>query len=531
MKRTLKYILGLCLVIMFVVAGTPETAEAASGSISMSVSASSVNIGDKITVTLTGSADAEALIQISVSCSSGAIKYVGQGNASAILEPTAGESKSATLEYEAVSPGTVTVTASVVQAYDVMTQEAISIGSASQTITVNNAASNDGGNAGGGNSSDSGSTGSSNSGDSTDNTTTTKSADNSLKSLTISPGTLSPKFKYSTTNYTATVGADVTSVAVDAQVSNSKATVESVTGNNNLQMGENTIKIVVKAENGTIATYKIVVTRSGAAEEPQEPEDTPEETPQEIVDTGIQINGKAYKVSAKLPEDELPEEFAKTTMMYGEQEVEAYAFPYADLKLLCLTAITEDWEAESEENQGKFFFYNGAANEFFPYINVTVGQKYVLMLPNSFADVIPEGYQETTVAIGELSVNGYQIPPAEGDATGEFYLVYCVDQTGVAGWYQYDSIDMSLQRFHETTVVVTEDVSDDEARYQKAYELLQKEYEEEMNSARMIMAILVFLLVVAIIVIINILVFTSKGRGRKSKNKNDDLDYIDFDDL
>ena len=43
-----------------------------------------------------------------------------------------------------------------------------------------------------------------------------RSADNSLKALTISPGTLSPAFKGSTTKYTATVDNSVTSIAVSA---------------------------------------------------------------------------------------------------------------------------------------------------------------------------------------------------------------------------------------------------------------------------------------------------------------------------
>ena len=90
------------------------------------------------------------------------------------------------------------------------------------------------------------------------------SADNSLKALTISPGTLSPAFKGSTTKYTATVDNSVTSIAVSATPVNEKATIESVTGNTNLAVGANVVQIVVKAENGTTATYKITVTRQAA---------------------------------------------------------------------------------------------------------------------------------------------------------------------------------------------------------------------------------------------------------------------------
>ena len=76
---------------------------------------------------------------------------------------------------------------------------------------------------------------------------TAKSGDNSLSTLTISPGTLSPAFQYNNTNYTASVDADVTSVTVDAKTSNANAVVESVSGNTDLKQGQNTISIVVKA--------------------------------------------------------------------------------------------------------------------------------------------------------------------------------------------------------------------------------------------------------------------------------------------
>ncbi len=99
-----------------------------------------------------------------------------------------------------------------------------------------------------------------------------KSPDNSLSTLTLSVGELSPKFYYSTTQYTATVPYETTSVEVTAKPSHNKATVASITGNDDLQPGENTIKIIVKAENDAKAMYTIKVTREeapAATEEPQ----------------------------------------------------------------------------------------------------------------------------------------------------------------------------------------------------------------------------------------------------------------------
>ena len=103
---------------------------------------------------------------------------------------------------------------------------------------------------------------------------TTLSADNSLEVLSLSAGTLSPDFTGKTVQYTATVPNDVTSVTVTATPVNEFATVESITGNDNLQVGTNTIKVVVKAQNGALAQYTITLTREDgqaadrAAEQP-----------------------------------------------------------------------------------------------------------------------------------------------------------------------------------------------------------------------------------------------------------------------
>lgn len=541
MKKILNYMLALCLAATVILGQVPTTVHAASGSISISGVPSSVNIGDTISVTVTATADVDALMQVNVSCEGGALEFAGPGNGILVLEPSAGGSDSATVTYKAVAPGTATVSATVAEAYDPATNEGLSISGASASVTVNNAAGggstggdNSGGNGGGGGNSG----GTDQPGDS-EPEEPKKSGDNSLKALTISPGSLSPSFKPATTKYTANVGADVTSIAVDAQVSNSKATVESVTGNTNLEMGKNQIKIVVKAENGTTATYTITVNRGGVTEEPddepgesEEPEDTP--------DTGILIDGTAYQISEHLPETELPEEFTKTFATHGDKEVEAYLFPYKNLTLFYLVPADaeggEDQEnegnGEGEENgqTGRFFFRNEADNQFFPYINITVGDTYVLALPADFAESpVPQGYQEATVAIHEEKLSGYQLLDSD---TESFSLLYGVNRDGVAGWYHYDAVDVSLQRYQAPVYITEEAPQPDNTVSDEAYKELNTRYQKEKSNARLIIAVLVFLLMASILAIVNILIFGGRGKfGRRRRKSKGDIDYIDFDDL
>lgn len=86
------------------------------------------------------------------------------------------------------------------------------------------------------------------------------STNNNLKSLTVSNATLSPAFSAGTTSYSAgTVEFSVSKLNINAVAEDAKAKV-SISGNN-LAVGNNTVKIVVKAENGASKTYTIKVTR------------------------------------------------------------------------------------------------------------------------------------------------------------------------------------------------------------------------------------------------------------------------------
>ena len=84
--------------------------------------------------------------------------------------------------------------------------------------------------------------------------------DNTLRSLSVSGCTLSPNFRSSVTSYSAEVNYGVTSVNVSAVKNHSKASVN-ISGGKELSVGNNTIKIVVTAQDGTRRTYTVNVVR------------------------------------------------------------------------------------------------------------------------------------------------------------------------------------------------------------------------------------------------------------------------------
>ncbi|WKL47487.1 MBG domain-containing protein [Flavobacterium pectinovorum] len=100
--------------------------------------------------------------------------------------------------------------------------------------------------------------------------TVTASSNAGLGDLTISEGTLSPAFAEGTKDYTATVPNDIKNITVTPTTADAAATVTvngkevpSGTASENipLEVGKNKITTIITAQDGTINTYTIIVTR------------------------------------------------------------------------------------------------------------------------------------------------------------------------------------------------------------------------------------------------------------------------------
>ena len=99
------------------------------------------------------------------------------------------------------------------------------------------------------------------SGNKTTSNSKTKSSDNDLESLTINNAKISPAFQKSITTYNVTVPNEVSKLVIDYKKSDEKATV-SIVGNENLSVGNNIVKIIVTAEDGSKKTYVLNVLKT-----------------------------------------------------------------------------------------------------------------------------------------------------------------------------------------------------------------------------------------------------------------------------
>lgn len=115
------------------------------------------------------------------------------------------------------------------------------------------------------------------------------SSDSTLKSLSLSGINLSPAFNPNTDEYTATT--TNASTEITAVANNNKAEITGI-GNKNLSIGKNNINVIVKAEDGSSKTYKIIVTRN------EKKVDTPAPKSNDSSLSSLSVNGKKINLKS-----------------------------------------------------------------------------------------------------------------------------------------------------------------------------------------------------------------------------------------
>ena len=217
----------------------------------------------------------------------------------------------------------------------------------------------------------------------------------------------------------------------------------SVTGNDSLEVGENTVSVVVTAEDGSTSTYNIVVTRRA--------EDDPENADKQDNWKKFDINGTEWTMVNDIPEDVVPEGFEHSKTVIDGLEYNTLRGTFGDITLVYL---------QSESGNG-LFVYDAAQNTAYEFVRINSESHFiVVLLPK--VDNVPEGYNEISLSIeGKGVATAYQTKGEKSDdQTKDFYLVYAMNDNGESGWYTYDSVDGTYMRTELSTPTVAQEEND-----------------------------------------------------------------------
>ena len=271
----------------------------------------------------------------------------------------------------------------------------------------------------------------------------TASSDANLRSLSISPGSISPAFSASNTKYSASVSNATTSVAVSAATSDSKAKL-SYWGNTGLKVGANTVTVQVTAEDGTKKVYTITVTRAagsntgnqGGSQDPTTSAD-PSPSPSESVKPEVPVtlpNGIQLPISDTLPEGELPAGFTQSQVEYGGQTFPAIAL--GDRLAVYL--------AGDEANPAGYYFLDTETGKVTMVQSLAMSAGTLVPLNVDPGGEVPQDYTVATVTLGQGQYSVY-VPAWQEEA--DHYIVYALngEETGL---YLYDVAGESFQRYN-----------------------------------------------------------------------------------
>ena len=498
MKKLFGCILSLVMAVMLVF--TPAEHVYAQG-LGLSVSSSSIAVGKTVKVTVSMPSGYFGTVVIS-SSDEGVLSNGGDGVAN--IGDAAGYPTSQSFSFTAKAAGSCTIKAYCTVVGDAEGNDAGGIiTGASTKVTVTSASSNNDSNSNKDNKDNSGSnTGNdSNANKDNENKEEKKSSNASLGSLVISAGSLSPEFSAATKDYTATVDYSCSSLAVTANPADSKASVTSVTGNDSLEVGENTVSVVVTAEDGSTSTYNIVVTRRA--------EDDPENADKQDNWKKFDINGTEWTMVNDIPEDVVPEGFEHSKTVIDGLEYNTLHGTFGDITLVYL---------QSESGNG-LFVYDAAQNTAYEFVRINSESHFIVVLLPKVDDV-PEGYNEISLSIeGKGVATAYQTKVEKtDDQTKDFYLVYAMNDNGESGWYTYDSVDGTYMRNELSTPTVAQEEND----------TTKSELVPGIANKYLVLAAILVLIIIILALLLLVVIVKNKKRTANEVNDEED-DTKEFD--
>lgn len=267
----------------------------------------------------------------------------------------------------------------------------------------------------------------------------TYSSNNNLKSLEVEGYTINPGFSNSVLEYSVELPNGTEKIKVNAGLDDPKAKVSGI-GEISVNEGVNKIEIKVTAENGNEKVYVINV------------------TVKELDPIEVKIDNEKYTIIRKEGILEVPENYEKTSIKIGNDDVLCYKNEVTGNILVGL---------KDEKGNSKFYSYDEKTNRYTLYNGYKIGtiNLNILTMPSS---QLPSGYSKVSFNYNDNKIEGYQYTnknvtyAADTSVKGsDFYLIYAVNElSGEKGLYVYDKLEGTVQRFNSDLILAYQHTAD-----------------------------------------------------------------------
>lgn len=332
------------------------------------------------------------------------------------------------------------------------------------------------------------------------------SSNANLKGLAVSSGTLTPKFSPDVTAYTVTIDNSVKELYVSCSKSDSAATY-TVKGSKDMKVGKNERSVVVTAENGNTKTYTITITRLD--ENGNVPSDETDAPLNDI--TEVTVDGDILHVQEDFSAQPLPSGFNVIDYAFDGKTIPALG----DGTYIMIFLSLPDGSASD-------FYVVGSDNKFVKLITVDLGGILYSILP---ATNVPEGY----TLVNDCQINGVSVPAYKSaNSPEDFFMVYAKGPGGQNGFYNYDTVDNTLQRavftLSDNTQIETKPNDNSENTEGNIIEAFMQ---LGLNAKIVVITILAIILLLIAAIIVLIVKIATAGRTEKIIDTEDNNESED----
>ena len=148
----------------------------------------------------------------------------------------------------------------------------------------------------------------------------------------------------------------------------------------------------------------------------------------------VDINGISYSFSGDFSDALVPEGFTKTEMSYEGQNYPAAIQESSGKYIVYL---------KNPEGAEDFFLYDPDNGIFSPFYQISIStDRFIILLSEDMSKELPTNLQKTS-----LMIEGKEFPAWQNIDNAEYYVVYALNSDGKKGFYQYDTIDGTYQRY------------------------------------------------------------------------------------
>lgn len=176
---------------------------------------------------------------------------------------------------------------------------------------------------------------------------------------------------------------------------------------------------------------------------PGDPSKIVQPTAPSAEDTQVEVNGETYSLTDNFSDGDIPSGYVRTTVGLDGKDRQMVVNESGSVYLGYLLDAA---------GIGDFYMYNADDATFSPYEEISISDTTSIIVLSDTSKVnLPKSYQE-----GELTLNDKKFPVWHDADQEGYYILYAMNNSGQAGYYQYDSVENTYQRFEVSAEKETE---------------------------------------------------------------------------